>query len=107
MSSRRPIEVHHCKRGHAFLRRHDACPECGRPLDTTLEDPGAVLVAQTVVRVNPEGCPFRLGLARAARGAQTLCIVGSDLPAEDGIRITLFVEDGLYHAGGGAPGEGR
>ncbi|MEJ2719957.1 MAG: hypothetical protein P8181_02285, partial [bacterium] len=82
--------------GHAFLYAHSECPVCGRVTSQMESSPLARLLALTTVRVTPTGVPFRLGLAETNEGAKTLCIVDGNVDGDD---VTLYVEEGLYHAG--------
>jgi len=98
--ARRPahITAHRCAEGTLYLHPHQACPACGSPLAAVRIPPSARLVTHTVVRVNPSGEPFRLGVAVAAGGATTLCIVEGDVRGHGRDRVTLVLRDGRYHA---------
>ncbi len=64
-----------CRRGHAFLHVHPACPDCGDRLLATPLAPQARLLAVTRVRVGPVDGPFDLAVAVTRAGARTLCRV--------------------------------
>ena len=91
------LTIHRCREGHAFLYAHSKCPVCGRVTSRMESSPLARLVALTTVRVTPTGGPFRLGLAETGAGARTLCIVDENVDGDDA-DVTLYVEEGLYHA---------
>ena len=103
--SRRQIAVRRCANGHAFLHAHECCTVCGEPLAITQEPATAVLVAQTIVRVNPTGDPYRLGIAKTPSGAKTLCRIDDDVPSTDGAAIGLERRGDLYHATTPDPGK--
>ena len=88
------IAIYVCENGHAFVVEHDTCPDCGASLARRSDAPSARLVTHTVVRVNPSGEPFRLGLAETASGARTLCIVDDDVSGDEG---ELYARDGRFH----------
>jgi hypothetical protein len=71
---------------------------CGLDLTVQRSAPEGVIVSQTVVRVNPAGRPFRLGLAEVSTGARTLCLIAEDVSEEDLAPVRLVRRGGLYHA---------
>jgi uncharacterized OB-fold protein len=92
------ITARRCAEGTLYLHDHDTCPVCGSPLVGVRIPSAARLISHTVVRVNPSGEPFRLGVAVAAAGAATLCIVEGDIRGNGRDRVTLVLRDGRYHA---------
>ena len=92
------LRIYICEAKHAFFCAHTQCPVCGRPLTQVTHSNEAVLTSQTVVRVTPTGRPFRLGIAKVACGAKTLCLVDLALPRDDYTPVALELRDDLYHA---------
>jgi uncharacterized OB-fold protein len=97
-STTAPVTVHVCGGGHAFFFAHEACPRCQKPLAAREIPAEGVLVSHTTVRVGPTGKPFRLGLARVACGAQTLCILDGQTGEDPGTELVIERRRGLYHA---------
>ncbi len=89
------LNTYVCELAHAFLVEHDVCPECNGALARRADEPRATLVAHTVVRVNPSGRPFRLGLAITNSGARTLCIIDDGVRGEE---VELYAREGCFHA---------
>jgi uncharacterized OB-fold protein len=94
----RHIVAHRCANGCLWLYKHDDCPDCGLPLVATRIRSDATLISHTVVRVNPSGTPVRLGVARAAAGAMTLCIVHGEIRGNGRDRVRLVDIGGRFHA---------
>jgi uncharacterized OB-fold protein len=71
-----PLDARRCAHGHISLHFDPVCTLCGGRTEATRIRPDAVLELVTVVRVNPSGEPYRLGVAvtRAGR-ARTICRV--------------------------------
>lgn len=90
------IPLHRCANGHEYFYRHARCPACDAPLEEGVVDGAAILAGYTTVRVNPSGKPFRLGLARIASGAATLCLIDDDAGVGDA--VTLRVTGDVFHA---------
>jgi uncharacterized OB-fold protein len=97
------LTLYRCERSHAFFFPHQTCPLCGAALGETESSPDGVLVCHTTVRVSPTGAPFKLGLARVACGAQTLCIVEGEIGTDPGEEVVILKKDGLYYAKPQAP----
>jgi uncharacterized OB-fold protein len=99
VSSRpRLLTIRRCENSHAFFYSHPTCPYCGgavRPADVP---PLARLVSRTTVRVNPNGTPFGLGLARLPCGAQTLCILAESSDMAVGSEVIVSRRGDLYFA---------
>ena len=76
MKRPRRLDARRCPRGHVSLQPDAACVICGEAVQAVRIRADAVLELVTVVRVNPTGQPFQLGVAvtRAGR-ARTLCRV--------------------------------
>ncbi|HEX6789798.1 MAG TPA: hypothetical protein VF247_00680 [Candidatus Krumholzibacteria bacterium] len=76
--TRRPgrLDARRCARGHVSLHADPACATCGAPMRDVRIRADAVLELVTVVRVNPTGQPYQLGVAitRAGR-VRTICRV--------------------------------
>jgi uncharacterized OB-fold protein len=87
-----------CAGGHVCFYPHERCPECDLDLAELRQPAAAWIVSQTTVRVNPTGLAFRLGIARVACGAKTLCLIEDGVPPQDNVPVTLENRDGLYHA---------
>jgi uncharacterized OB-fold protein len=92
------LVLYRCPTGHEYVWRHTRCPECGLELVAGPVDAEGVIVCQTVVRVNPRGRPFRLGLAELPTGARTLCLLADDVSTENGAPVRLSLIGDLYHA---------
>ena len=92
------IDALACACGSVFLHPRSACPSCGGRLFPTRIRAAATLVASTVVRVNPTGAPFRLGVARTAGGASTLCVIEGEVRGHGHDRVRLVRRDGRFHA---------
>lgn len=92
------LTLQRCANSHAFFFVFESCPLCGGRLESFSSPPDAVLVSHTIVRVSPAGSPFALGLARAASGAQTLCIIDNGTESDPGSDVVITKRDGLYHA---------
>jgi uncharacterized OB-fold protein len=91
------IAITTCKNGHAFVEPHARCPECDGETSGDTTPPHAVIVAETTVRVTPDGEAFRLGMALLSAGAATLCILDDDVTT--GVReVVLYRRDGAFHA---------
>ena len=93
-----PLSIHGCRNSHTFFFPHRTCPRCGAPTTRTDSPPDAVLVSHTTVRVSPSGAPFRLGLARVASGAQTLCLIEGELGSTPVSEVVIEERGGLYYA---------
>lgn len=96
-----------CARGHAYLHAQDACPACGASLSALFISPHATLVLATIVRVNPAGEPFALGIAVTLSGrARTLCRIEGGIRGHGHDRVVLekrgdvFVARRCDHRGG-------
>jgi uncharacterized OB-fold protein len=92
------LTLQRCANSHAFFLVFASCPLCGGKLESFSSPPDAVLISHTVVRVSPTGSPFALGLARAASGAQTLCIIENGVESDPGSDVVITKRDGLYYA---------
>jgi len=92
------LTLRRCGNSHAFFFAYESCPLCGGKLESFASSPDAELISHTVVRVSPTGSPFALGLARAASGAQTLCIIEGELEKDPGRNVVITERDGLYYA---------
>ncbi|MDH3198678.1 MAG: hypothetical protein OEO21_10605 [Candidatus Krumholzibacteria bacterium] len=92
------IDALACPCGGVVLHPRAACPGCGGRLSPTRIRAAATLVASTVVRVNPTGAPFRLGVAHAAGGASTLCVIEGEVRGHGRDRVRLERRDGRFHA---------
>ncbi len=92
------LVLYGCPSGHAYFVRHAQCPECQLELAENRQPAAAVIISQTIVRVNPTGTPFRLGVAEVGSGAKTLCVVEESVPHGDGVSVTLVRRGDLYHA---------
>jgi len=92
------LTLFRCRGSHTFFFAHKNCPFCGANLEEIESQPDAVLVSHTTVRVSPTGTPFRLGLARVACGAQTLCIVEGEIGTAPGAEVVIVKKGGLHHA---------
>ena len=92
------LTLRRCGTSHAFFFAYETCPLCGGKLESFSSAPDAELISQTVVRVSPTGSPFALGLARAASGAQTLCIIEDGVEKDPGRRVVITKKGGLYYA---------
>ena len=92
------LTLYRCDRSHTFFFAHQICPLCGAALGETESPPDGVLVSHTTVRVSPTGAPFRLGLARVACGAQTLCIIEGEIGTDPGEEVVIHEKGGLYYA---------
>ena len=97
------LTLYSCESSHAFFFPHKTCPLCGANLGETESPPDGVLVSHTTVRVSPTGAPFRLGLARVACGAQTLCIIEGEIGTDPGEEVVILKKGGLYYAKPRAP----
>ena len=97
---RRRLRAYRCRGGHCYFTRYDRCPACGGTLTGTSLPPEALLLAHTVVRVNPSGQPFKLGIVRTRSGATTLCIVHGTVRGNGRDRVLLYEQDGRFHADG-------
>jgi len=93
-----PISVLECPTGHAYVYAHERCPACEQKLTAVSRAARCVLISHTTVRVNPEGAPVSLGVARLEGGAKTLCILEGEAP--DGLDepVRLYRKDGLFYA---------
>jgi uncharacterized OB-fold protein len=94
------IVARRCPEGTLYLHEHGACPVCGGALTPVRIPSRAILVSHTTVRVSPTGEPYRLGVAVAAGGAATLCVVEGRIRGNGRDRVTLELRDGRYHAVG-------
>lgn len=94
----RYVPAHRCKNGCLWLHAHDDCPDCGGPLDVVRVPSRATVVSHTVVRVNPSGAPVRLGVARTATGATTLCVIHGEIRGNGRDRVRLVFTGGRFHA---------
>ena len=76
MKPPRRIDARRCRCGHVSLQPDPACLQCGERMYPLRIRANAVLELVTVVRVNPSGQPYQLGVAvtRAGHG-RTLCRV--------------------------------
>lgn len=76
MKHPRFIEARRCRSGHVSLQADPACALCGERMQPVRIRADAVLELVTVVRVNPSGQPYQLGVAVTHAGrARTLCRV--------------------------------
>lgn len=99
MDRSRWIEARRCIGcGALYIHDHEKCPACRAPLCSVRIGAGAVLVSHTTVRVNPTGRPYRIGVAVAAAGASTLCVVEGAVRGNGRDRVRLVYRDGRYHA---------
>ncbi len=89
------IRIYGCKAGHACFTSGAGCPACGGTLTERAEPAQATLITQTIVRVNPSGEPFGLGLAETQSGARTLCLLDEGIATTN---VVLYVHDGRYRA---------
>jgi uncharacterized OB-fold protein len=96
--SNRYIIAHRCRNGCLWLHAHEDCPHCGGRLTPTRIPNDAVVVSNTVVRVNPTGSPVQLGVARTSTGATTLCIIHGAIRGNGRDRVRLFMSGGRFHA---------
>jgi len=96
--SARPLTLHECENSHTFFFPHEACPRCAARLVQTEGPPDAVLVSHTTVRVSPAAAPFRLGIARVASGAQTLCIIDGEPGEGPEPEVVIEKRGALYFA---------
>ena len=98
MKAKRHITAHRCGNGCLWLYRHDDCPACGGRLTATRSPSDAVVISNTVVRVNPTGAPIHLGVAKSSTGATTLCIVHGRIRGNGRDRVRLVSIEGRFHA---------
>lgn len=92
------ITAHRCPQGCLWLYEHEDCPGCGGRLAPVRISCEAIVVSDTVVRVNPAGTPIHLGVARTSTGATTLCVIDGPIRGNGRDRVYLEVHDGKYHA---------
>ena len=98
MALNRHILARRCLKGCIWLHEYDDCPNCGGRLVEVKIPSRATLISNTTVRVNPSGSPIRLGVARAAGGATTLCIIEGKVRGYGRDRVHLVLRNGRYHA---------
>ncbi|MCH7549224.1 MAG: hypothetical protein IH969_06800 [Candidatus Krumholzibacteriota bacterium] len=96
------LEGWSCRRGHAFLYSHECCPACGAELSPRRLRAHATLRSCTTVRVNPDGDPYRIGIAVTEQGARTLCMVEGKIRGNGRDRVQLVLREGRYVARGPA-----
>ena len=90
MKRRQRIDARSCRRGHVSLQRDDACVRCGERLHPVRIRADAVLELVTVVRVNPSGRPYQLGVAVTYAGrVRTLCRVDGEVRGVGNDRVVL------------------
>ncbi len=76
MKPPRRIDARRCQSGHVSLQPDPVCVRCGERMYPASIRANAVLELVTVVRVNPTGEPYQLGVAVTLAGhARTLCRV--------------------------------
>jgi len=92
------IDALACACGALVLHARPECPACEGRLFPARVAARATLVASTVVRVNPTGTPYRLGVARVAGGARTLCVVEGAVRGNGRDRVRLERRDGRVYA---------
>jgi uncharacterized OB-fold protein len=99
MKRHRRIEARRCRLGHVSLQSDPACLRCGEPMQPVRIRASAVLELVTVVRVNPSGQPYQLGVAvtRAGR-ARTLCRVEGKVRGAGNDAVVLERRDDLIIA---------
>lgn len=87
-----------CREGHCYLNRYPLCPTCGNRFMTTTLPAHARLLTHTIVRVNPGGTPFTLGIARTPSGATTLCVVHGAIRGTGRDRVLLYKRENRFYA---------
>lgn len=92
------IAAFRCREGHCFLNRYPLCPACGNRFFPISLPAHARLLAHTIVRVNPSGTPFMLGIARMPSGATTLCVVHGSVRGTGRDRVLLRYRNNRFHA---------
>jgi uncharacterized OB-fold protein len=99
VKQRRRIDAWRCDGGHVDLHAGAACAACGRRVRPVTIPCEARLVATTVVRINPSGRPFVLGVAVTRCGrARTLCRVEGALRNNGRDAVRLRDEGGVIVA---------
>ncbi len=101
LTSRRQlrIAVYACARGHASLEPARSCEHCDLPTSVVFRRNAARLLANTVVRVNPSGQPFQLGVCELVGGLRSLCRIVGDVRGDGTDWVALASnQDGVFVA---------
>lgn len=99
MSRRRSLAARRCARGHVSLHADAACAACGSPMRDVRIRGEAVLELVTVVRINPTGRPYQLGVAITRAGhVRTICRVEGAVRGLGNDAVMLERRDGIIVA---------